>query len=197
MYYVQRMKKATFDWLSLQTVRCHHSRWHLLYKSPIYLLNTSCPCGELNATIRFGARLSCAKVNITKYLLYSVFFLNCSSNSLLRAWSRFTQDVVFSLITNRNISFISKRTWWWWQEIQREWNIKRPVKAYIQIFQCELIENILCQKLITTLRDCNHIRSKTTKTWLANVKRIFRGNNYLVLIGWDVKLRKLLPRTKI
>ena len=186
------MKKATFDWLSLQTVRCHHSRWHLLYKSPIYLLNTSCPCGELNATIRFGSRLSCAKVNIIKYLLYSIFFLNCSSNSLLRAWSRFIQDVVFSLITNRNRNVMVMT-----RNPTREWNIKRPVEAYIQIFQCELIENILCQKLITTLRDCNHIRGKTPKTWLANVKRIFRGNNYLVLIGWDVKVRKLLPRTKI
>ena len=134
-----------------------------------------------------------------KYLLFSIFFLNSSSNSLLLAWSRFTVDVVFfSLITNRNISFISKRTWWWWREIQLQNGTSsdqsRPTSRFNQ---CELIEKIFCQKWITTLRDFNHIQGKTTETWLANVRRIFQGNNYLVLIGWDVKVQKLLPRTKI
>ena len=137
---------------------------------------------------------------IIKYLLYSIFFLNSSSNSSLRAWSRFILDVVFSLITNRNICFISRRTWWWWREIQLENGTSsdqsRPTSRF---YQCELwvVEKIFCQKLITTLRDFNHIQGKTTETWLANVRRIFQGNNYLVLIGWDVRVRKLLPRTKI
>ena len=78
-----------------------------------------------------------------------------------------------------------------------EWNIKRPVKAYIQILPMWVDKKIFCQKLVTTLRDFNHIQGKTTKTWLANVKRIFQGNDYLVLIAWDVKVQKLLPTTKI
>ena len=101
------------------------------------------------------------------------------------------------LITNRNISLISKRTWWWWREIQLEngssSDQSRPTSRF---YQCELIEKVFCQKLTTTLRDFNHIQGKTTKTWLANVKRIFQGNNYLVLIGWNVKVRKLLPKQK-
>ena len=35
------------------------------------------------------------KKKFIKYLLYSIVFLNSSSNSLLRAWSRFTLDVIF------------------------------------------------------------------------------------------------------
>ena len=57
----------------------------LLCESPIYLLNTSCSCGELNAAIRLGSRLTCVTKKIIKYLLYSISFLNSSSNSLLRA----------------------------------------------------------------------------------------------------------------
>ena len=56
------MKKATFDWRSKQLGATILD--DLLCKSPIYLLNTSCSCGELNAATRFGSRLTCAKVNI-------------------------------------------------------------------------------------------------------------------------------------
>ena len=89
MYYVQRMKKRRLTGcrskLSGATIL-----GGLLCKSPIYLLNTSCSCGDLNAAIRFRSRLTGAKINIIyekfiKYLLYSIFFLNSSSNSLLRA----------------------------------------------------------------------------------------------------------------
>ena len=64
----------------------------------------------------------------------------------------------------------------------REWEhqFKRPASKF---YQCELTEKIFCQKLITTLTEFNHIQGKITKTRLANVKRIFQGNNYLVLIG--------------
>ena len=71
----------------------------------------------------------------------------------------------------------------------REWNIK--------ILPMWVDRKNILSKLITSLRDFSHIQGKTTKTWLANVKRIFQENNYLVLIGWDAKVRKLLPRTKI
>ena len=84
MYEVQRMKKATLT-------GCHSKLsgatilGGLLCKSSIYLLNTTCSCGDLNAAIRFGSRLTGAKINIIyEYLLYSIFFLNSSSNSLLR-----------------------------------------------------------------------------------------------------------------
>ena len=69
MYDVQRMKKATFDWMSLQTVRCHHIRWPLV--QIVYLLfNTSCSYGDLNAAIRFGSRLTGAKINIIYEKIY-------------------------------------------------------------------------------------------------------------------------------
>ena len=76
----------------------------------------------------------------------------------------------------------------------REWNINRPVKAYIQILPMWVDRKNILPKINNA--PFNHIQGKTTKTWLANVKRIFQGNNYLVLIGWDAKVRKLLPRTK-
>ena len=82
----------------------------------------------------------------------------------------------------------------------REWNIKRPVKAYIQILPMWVDRKNILSKINNVPKTpllINHIQGKTTKTWLANVKRILQGNNYLVLIGWDAKVRKLLPRTKI
>ena len=60
-------------------------------------------------------------------------------------------------------------------EKSREWNIKRPVKAYIQILPMWV----------------------DRKNILSNINIKEKENNYLVLIGWDVKVRKLLPRTKI
>ena len=63
MYEVQRMKKATLT-------GCHSKLsgatilGGLLCKSSIYLLNTTCSCGDLNAAIRFGSRLTGAKINI-------------------------------------------------------------------------------------------------------------------------------------
>ena len=53
----------------------------------------------------------------------------------------------------------------------REWNIKRPVKAYIQILPMWVDRKNILAKINNA--PFHHIQGKTTKTWLANVKRIF------------------------
>ena len=58
----------------------------------------------------------------------------------------------------------------------REWNIKRPVKAYIQILPMWVDRKNVLSKINNDLRDFNHIQGKTTKT------RLTKGNNYLVVI---------------
>ena len=81
---------------------------NLLCKLPFHLSNIirakRWSCGELNAAIRFGSRKESILFTkkFIKYSFYSNFFLNSSLNSLLRAWGRFTLDLVFfSLITNK------------------------------------------------------------------------------------------------
>ena len=75
MYEVQRMKKATLT-------GCHSKLsgatilGGLLCKSSIYLLNTTCSCGDLNAAIRFCSRLTGAKINIIYEKIYlSIYFI--------------------------------------------------------------------------------------------------------------------------
>ena len=57
MYYVRRLNGCRSKLLGATILS------DFLCKLPGYLLNTSCSCGELNAAIRFGSRLTCAKVN--------------------------------------------------------------------------------------------------------------------------------------